>query len=112
MQMVIWLRGNRLLFRQKCLVTWLAPRKLLTRYIDMHIYLECGEFVTVDGERRVKKNDQGQEIGTGLFNYRGETSENDDPKTFAEKMANNGLRVIITNEFKGEKKIPLSVLEA
>lgn len=39
--------------------------------------------------------------GSGKFKYRGEATANDDPRSFAKKMDDNGLRVEISDEFKG-----------
>jgi hypothetical protein len=41
------------------------------------------------------------ETGSGKFKYRGEASSNDDPRSFAKKMAEGGLRVDISDTFKG-----------
>jgi len=49
--------------------------------------------------------------GAGVFNNRGEVKENDDPESFEKMMKRSGLRVITTEENKGEKAIPLQVLE-
>lgn len=55
----------------------------------MHIYLETG-------------------AGSGLFNRRGEAEEF---RSFARKMQDSGLRVIAVKDFKGDKRVPLQVLE-
>jgi uncharacterized membrane-anchored protein len=39
--------------------------------------------------------------GTGKFKYRGEATANDDPRSFAKKMGDGGLRVEIHDDFKG-----------
>lgn len=47
-----------------------------------HIYLETAE-------------------GSGKFKYRGEAAASDDPRSFAKKMAESGLRVEVRDQFGG-----------
>lgn len=41
------------------------------------------------------------EEGSNKFKHRGEATASDDPRSFAKKMAENGLRVEVRDEFKG-----------
>ncbi len=50
----------------------------------MHIYLET-------------------EPDSGVLKYRGETGDNDDPKSFEKKMGEAGLRVQSHDEFRGKE---------